>query len=305
MRRSIALATILLLGSPIAIGQDDNANKLAVEQTQIETAAVQFVEAYNKHDAKALATLFADDAEMIERDGGRFTSREEIESAFSEAFQQNPEAKISLDVDSIRFVTPNVAIEEGVTIWYPDGETATTESTYRVAHVKRNGKWLIVGARTIDDEILTSYEYLRDLQWMVGDWIDEGKDSLIETSVRWAPNREFLIREFTVKSGGQAMLTGTQRIGWDSRKQQFRSWTFDSEGGYVEGLWTRVDDGYVIRSNGFLRDGVAVSGTTRVDRQENDRYRWSMFNRLRGAEIMPDVDVTVVRKPPQPASAPK
>ena len=303
MERCIALATLLIFGSPLVTGQEGNANQFSGEQTQIEAAAVQFVEAYNKQDAKALAALFANDAELVERDGGRFVGREEIEMAFSEVFQQNPEAMISLEVESIRFVAPTVAIEEGVTVWYPDGETATTQSTYRVSHVKRDGNWLIAGARTIDDEILTSYEYLRDLEWMVGEWIDEGQDSLIETSVRWGANRAYLLREFSVKSGGQEMLTGTQRIGWDSRKKQFRSWTFDSEGGYVEGFWTRVGDGYVIRSTGFLREGDAVSGTTRVDRLDTDRYRWSMFNRLRGDEIMPDVDVIVVRKPPQPAAA--
>lgn len=306
MRRCIALAALLLAGllpfvCPEAVGQDESADNQTADQAAIEKAAVRFVEAYNEHDAKALAALFADDAEMVERDGGRFAGHDEIEYAFANAFAQSPHAKISLTVDSVRFVTPDVAVEEGASVWFPDGETATMESTYRVAHVKRDGKWLMAGVRTIDDRILTPYEYLRDLEWMVGDWVDEGDDAVVVTNVRWDANRAFLLREFSVKVGGQAMLKGTQRIGWDSRKDQFRSWTFDSEGGYVEGIWTRVGDGYVIRSSGFLRDGIAVSGTSRVDRQGNDRFSWAMFNRLRGDEIMPDVNLTIVRKPPLPA----
>ena len=167
----------------------------------------------------------------------------------------------------------------------------------------RDGTWLIAAVRTIDDQILTAYEYLRDLDWMIGDWVDEGRDASVVTKVRWTPNRAYLIREFDVKVRGQSTLRGTQRIGWDSRKQQFRSWTFDSEGGFVEGFWTRVGNGYVIRSSGYLRDGTAVSGTTRVDRRSDDRMAWSMFNRLRGDEVMPDVELTVVRRPPAPSGA--
>ena len=300
MRFLIALA--FLIGTPCLFAQDPTPKASDADQSQIEKAARQFVEAYNRHDAKSVGALFAEDAELVERDGSRFAGRAEIEAAFADTFNESPLARISVAVDSLRFVTPDVAVEEGVTTWFPDGETATIESTYRVAHVRRNGAWLMAGVRAIDDQVLTTYEYLRDLEWMVGDWVDEARNAIVVTNVRWAPNRAFLLRDFTVKVGGQSMLKGTQRIGWDSRNKQFRSWTFDSEGGYVEGLWTRVGDGYVIRSSGFLRDGTAVSGTTRVDRENIDRYRWSMFNRLRGDEIMPDIDLTIVRKPPGPAA---
>ncbi|MGI9456767.1 MAG: YybH family protein [Aeoliella sp.] len=298
--------SFLVLMITVASSSYGNAQQVATEntdQSQIEQAAVQFVDAYNKGDAKAVTALFTDDAELLERTGERFVGREEIAAAFEGMFQQNSAAKISVAVDSIRFVTPNVAVEEGQTTWFPDGLTPTVESTYRVAHVKRDGKWLMAGVRTIEDQVLTPYESLRELEWMLGDWVDEGSDSLVMTNVRWAPNRAFLLRDFTVKSGGQTVLDGTQRIGWDARNHQFRSWVFDSEGGYVEGLWTQVGNGYVIRSSGYLQDGTAVSGTTRLDREGDDRISWSMFNRLRGDEIIPDVDLKIVRKPPEPTAA--
>jgi len=301
MRFCIALSAVFLISLPCLYAQDVAPQATDADRSLIEKAAEQFVKAFNDHDAKSVAALFTEDAELVERDGTRFVGSDEIEAAFASSFEQNPNSKISLTVDSLRFVTPSVAVEEGGTAWYPDGVTVTTENTYRVAHVKRNGKWLMAGARTIDENVLSNYEYLRDLEWMVGQWVDEGGDAVVETNVRWTPDRAFLMRDFTVKMNGQPVLTGTQRIGWDSRRKQLRSWTFDSEGGYVEGFWTQVDDGWVIRSTGYLRDGAPVSGTTRVDREGKDRFVWSMFNRLRGQEIMPDVNVTIVRKPPQPA----
>jgi len=217
-------------------------------------------------------------------------------------FSNAPDAKLSLRVTSLRFVTPDVAIEEGTTTWYPDGETATVDSEYRAAHVKRNGKWMIAGVRTVNENVLTPYEYLRDLEWMTGDWVDESRDSVVVSQVKWSPNRAYLLREFTIKRAGSELLSGTQRIGWDSSKDAFRSWTFDSEGGFVEGTWTRIGNGFVIRSAGVLRDGTIVSGTARVDPMTGDRIRWSMFDRLRGSEIVPDVDVNMVRKPPVPSA---
>ena len=208
MRICTVLSAVLLLADlPCSFAQEASSPQ---DSSAIEQAAKQFVEMFNRHDAKAVAALFAEDAELVERSGERFVGRDEIEAAFSDSFAQNPKAKLSLAVDTLRFVTPDVAVEEGRTTWYPDGVTATVESTYRVAHVKRNGQWLMVGARTIDDDVLSNYEHLRDLDWMVGEWVDEGSDALVETTCRWAPNLAFLLREFTVKLRGQPVLTGTQ-----------------------------------------------------------------------------------------------
>lgn len=300
MKYFLLVTAAHLLACTGVFAQQTKPTEIDSGRSNIEEAATKFVEFYNAHDPKALAALFSDDAELVQPDGTRFVGKMEIESAFGSSFEANPQAKISISVESIRFLTPDVAVEDGSTTWYPDGVTATSESAYRVAHVKRDGKWLMAGARTMGDKVLSNYEYLLEIEWLVGEWIDEGGDAVVETSFRWAPNRAFLVRDFNIKTGGQTVLNGTQRIGWDSRRKQLRCWTFDSEGGYVEGFWTPVGDGYVIRSTGYLRDGSAVSGTTRFDRKSKDRIEWSMFNRLRGENIIPDVNVTIVRKPPQP-----
>lgn len=305
MRFSFTILVAFVAGLPGVLAQESSIKGTDGDQLQIQQAAEQFVKAYNAHDAKTLATLFATDAELVERDGTRIAGSEEIQAAFADSFEQHPKSKISLNVDSLRFISPGVAVEEGRTAWYPDGVEATLESTYRAAHVKRGDKWLMIGVRTIDDKVTSNYEYLRNLEWLVGAWIDENSEAIVETTFRWAANRTFLLRDYSVKAKGQVLLTGTQRIGWDTQKKQFRSWMFDSEGGFVEGVWTAVGNGYVIRSTGYTSDGTAVSGTTRFDREDKDRFVWSMFNRLRGSEIMPDVSVTVVRKAPPPSVAKK
>ena len=59
------------------------------------------------------------------------------------------------------------------------------------------------------------------------------------TSYRWTDNHRFILGQFTVQIGGKPAMTGSQRIGWDPLKKTIRSWVFDSEGGFAEGLWSR------------------------------------------------------------------
>src|SRR6185369_8373341 len=114
---------------------------LSPDEQQIRKAVVAFVELYNAHKAAEVAAFFALDARMVYRDGSEDNGREEIQKSFEEAFQANPKIAISVVVDSIRFLTPDVAVEEGATTLFPDGETLTSRGRYTVLHLKRQGKW--------------------------------------------------------------------------------------------------------------------------------------------------------------------
>ena len=73
-------------------------------------------------------------------------------------------------------------------------------------------------------------DHLKELEWLVGDWVNESQDAVVSTTCKWAMGGNFLDREFTMKTKGQPVLSGTQRIGWDPLKRQFKTWIFDSEG---------------------------------------------------------------------------
>ena len=57
-------------------------------------------------------------------------------------FQAEGDARLTVKIDSIRFVTPDVAIEDGTASVVRPGE-APSESTYTVVFVKKDGRWLI------------------------------------------------------------------------------------------------------------------------------------------------------------------
>ena len=118
---------------------------------------------------------------------------------------------------------------------------------------------------------LTPHERLKELEWMVGDWINESQDAVVLTTCKWADGGNFLVREFTMKTQGQPVLSGTQRIGWDPTRHQFKTWIFDTEGGFGEGYWTRNGDQWVIKAEGVRQDGQHASATNIITRLGKDR----------------------------------
>ena len=273
------------------------------DEQAIRKGVVAFVEQYNAHKGDALAALFHADARMTFRDGTEVNGRDEIKQAFEEAFTANPKGSISVVVDSIRFLTPDVAVEEGSTSTFPDGDTLTAKSRYTVVHLKKGGQWLMQSVRVVEEESLSAYGELAPLEWLVGEWIDEGRTETVETTFRWDDNKSFLLEEFQVIKDGAVVLKGTQRIGWDPQAKQIRSWTFDSAGGFGEAAWTPVEGGWIVKAKAVTADGTSASATRTLTRAAQDRVIWTATDRLAGDEPLEDLAVTMVRKPPQPASA--
>ena len=273
--------------------------KISADEQLLRQAVQKFVEHYNAHQAKELTALFAADARMVFRDGSEVNGHEEIQQTFIDDFAANPKAALSVVVHSIRFLTPDVAVEEGTTTLFPDGETLAARSHYTVLHLKREGRWQMQSVRTVEEESLSAYGDLRNLEWLVGEWIDEGRSDIVESKFRWDENKSFLLEEFQVVREGVVILKGTQRIGWDPQAKTIRSWVFDSAGGFGEAVWTAVEDAWVVKFKAVLADGSSASATRTLARAAKDRVIWSAVDRISGGELLPDLMVTMVRKPPQ------
>ena len=170
-----------------------------------------------------------------------------------------------------------------------------------MTHVRTNGKWLMSHVRVFDRTVLSPYDRLRELEWLVGDWVNEGRTgSILQTSYRWDENKAFLLQDFTLRVNDQKALTGTQRIGWDPLSKQIKSWVFDSEGGYGESQWSEVGDRWVIRVKGVRLDGKTVTATNSIQQLGKDRFRYESADRIVGEELQPNFTTIAVRRPPEP-----
>ena len=138
---------------------------------------------------------------------------------------------------------------------------------------------------------------LEALAWMVGTWIDEGEDATIVTECSWTKNRKFLKRSFQMKIDEEVTLEGDQFVGWDPLAGYIRSWTFDSEGGFGEGIWIQDGDQWLVKASFVLADGSRASSLNVYTHVDDDTIGWQSTNREIAGELQPNIpEVTVVRQ---------
>ncbi|MBI3864510.1 MAG: DUF4440 domain-containing protein, partial [Planctomycetia bacterium] len=113
-------------------------------------------------------------------------------------------------------------------------------------------------------------------------------------------NGNFLLQQFSVRMEGRNAMSGTMRIGWDALAKQFKSWVFDSEGGHADGIWTEIEDRWIVKATGVRPDGDACSATHTYEQAGPGTYLFSVTERIIGNKTAPDFTATVVRKPPEP-----
>ena len=276
------------------------AKKHADDEKAIAALVAAFTKAFNAGDAAAAAATFAEDALVVDEQGERTEGRAAIRDQLAASFADNPGSTIAIETEALRFLGPDTALEEGRTTITPAGGGPPEITRFTVVYVKHDGQWLQSAVRDELAHDLTPHDRLKELEWMVGDWINESQDAVVHTTCKWADDGNFLVREFTMKTQGQPVLSGTQRIGWDPTRHQFKTWIFDSEGGFGEGYWTRNGDQWVIKAEGVRQDGQHASATNIITRLGKDRASWQSVDRTIGGAAVPGVDeFTIVRKPPE------
>jgi uncharacterized protein (TIGR02246 family) len=291
--QEIARAETGLTAAASTTRQADDANAIAA-------LVASFTKAFNAGDAKAAAATFAEDALVVDEEGQRTEGRARIQDSLAASFAGSPRGTIAISTEALRFLGPDTALEEGRTTITPAMGTTPEISRFTVVYVKHGGHWLQSAVRDERAHDLTPHDRLKELEWLVGDWINESQDAVVHTICKWTSDGNFLVREFTMKTHGKPVLSGTQRIGWDPTRHQFKTWIFDSEGGFGEGYWTRNGDQWVIKAEGVRQDGKHASATNIITRLGKDRASWQSVDRTIGEAAVPGVDeFTIVRKPPE------
>lgn len=274
-------------------GEDERAIRALVET---------FTRAFNAGDPAAVAATYTDGAVVVDEDCTRTIGRDAIRAQYAASFADGPGAKIEIKDDLLHFLGPETAIEEGRAVLTPaEGRGAAESSRYTAIYVKqRDGHWLQAVVRDTAEDVLTPHDRLKALEWLTGEWVNESSDAVVATTCKWADNGNFLVREFTMKVRGIPAMTGVQRIGWDPVRKQFKSWMFESDGGFQEAYWTQRGDQWLIRSEGATADGRPATMTNIITRLGKDRASWQSVDRTVGGEAVPGIDeFVIVRKPPE------
>ena len=276
--------------------------KQSADEIAIRLTDESFVKAYGKANAKAVAAHFTADAEYVDELGNVSQGREAIEESLRDFFAEHPACKLEMNIGTIRFISPGVAVEDGTTTITHQENSATIESPYTTVHVKTNGKWLAASVRDHAPKNRKQHRtQLQQLGWLVGDWVDEGDDSIVHFACESVDNGNFLLRKFSIQVAGREAMSGTQRIGFDPMTGKLRAWIFDSEGAYSDGLWHRDGDNWVLKSIGVTADGQTASSTSIYSFVNEHTMTWQSVHHEIGGVQQPDSEVvTIVRKAPAP-----
>ena len=287
------------------VTKDASGTDHAADDEALLNMAVEFDKAYNARDAKSLAEMFSPDAQMIDADGTTVQGREDILKAFEDIFANEPEGLIETEVSDLRYLGPAVAIETGRTVLIPAPDQPAVINEYTAVHMKsKEGKWLMTMARDTPTEVNDQTENLIPLSFLIGDWVDESADAVVKTTYDWSDGDKFIVGKFSVQLQGEEAFSGTQRIGWDPLARKVRSWVFDSNGGFQEGLWTNVEDQWLVNYRGVSGEGEVTSGTSVMTMLDINRWSWQSRDRIVGNEVLEDTpEVLVVRKAPPPVDA--
>jgi uncharacterized protein (TIGR02246 family) len=275
-------------------------------------AVYSYQEAFNKNDAKAVAEFFAENAELVDHQGNAVQGRDAIRQAFAKFFEKSPGVQVAVAIDWGRWLGGDSIIQHGaVRVTPKDGEP--TYSTYSAVYVKRDGQWRVAMVREIPVSPggSAAHSNLEALDWLVGHWVDEDDNTRITVACAWDKNKVFLKRKINVYAKElkkqpfapadtpftlTAVLECHETIGWDAGRGILRSWVFDSQGGFAEGIWLHKGDRWFVKSHGMSADGKKSSATHIFTPAGPEQYRWRSVGRTLGGELQPDIDEVVVRR---------
>ena len=274
----------------------------AAVPSQADEAAVKnmigdYAKAFNAKDLDGVLGYWTENGVHIDRETGERTEgRDAIAKDIREAFQTRPEARLLGRIDRLRFIKPDVASVEGQVTISAQGEDPTL-TDFSAILVGQDGKWKIDSIEESPTPLpATSYDALRQLDWLVGRWGDESEAGRIDNVFRWSENGAFLIRSFSAELADGDSHQGTQVIGWDPRSLEIRSWTFNSDGSFGDATWSKNGEDWLIKSSQTLADGQAASGTFVLSRNGDDEMTLQLIgHELEGEPQPAERSVTVVR----------
>jgi uncharacterized protein (TIGR02246 family) len=263
----------------------------AEEEKAIARNRASYIKAFNAGDAKALAVQWTADGEFTDASGRLFRGRSTIEKEFTAFFAEAKEATLEIQVGSLRFLGPTVALETGSARFSHGG--ASSSAAYHIVHTKRDGKWYLASVRESAHAQTSNYENLRDLEWLVGTWTAKRGGQTLKITCEWAQKRNYLVRKYSLEAADGAAKTGMQIIGWDPVAGTIHSWVFDSDGGFGSEQWRRDGRRWVLKATAVTPDGVETGSTNILTQLDHDSFTWQSVQRL--LEDVPLKDTSIIK----------
>jgi len=245
------------------------------DEDAIRNQARDFIAAFAKGDAQAVAATWTEQAEFYEESGVQLQGRAAIEQAYADFFAAHPGSQITIDIQSIRFPSKDLALEEGVSTLTHVGPELPSSTRYLSIHVRENGQWKTAVGR----EWGATEDKLQDLAWLAGNWASSSPEGETHINFEFNAAQTALTGTYDLVVAGNKVASGHQRIIRDPQTGQIHSWMFDDEGGHGEALWTHDGNKWLLDASGIAPDGTATAATNVLTRLNNDEFLWRSVDR--------------------------
>jgi uncharacterized protein (TIGR02246 family) len=270
--------------------------KIDPAEEPILKSADAFVQAFNKGDAKALAAFWTEKGEFTGSDGEKLVGHDAIEKELQALFDENKGVQLRIEVESIKFLSPDVAVEEGVSaLLHADG-TPPSHSRYTNIHVKKDGKWLLESVKVSPYSPPSNAGNLKMFEGLIGTWSDEGENGTTTIEFEWTENQNFILAHFSTSKKGVLMTGGTAWIGWDASEKIVRTWMFEGNGGFGQGTWSKADGKLTGKSSAVMPDGKKASVTNVVSRVDANTIQWEIKDRVLDGKPLPALKTATMKR---------
>ena len=232
---------------------------LSQDEIAIRKAIESYVETYNRGDASAAASHWSRDGSYQTQTGEYAKGPDKIRSALEKFFAENKGIQVKVAIFDVQLQSPDRAIAKGFAMFHrPDEEN--DEVLFTATYVKEKGAWKLLKVEEEESSVpLASIAKLGELEWLIGDWVDQDDSGSVETTFRWTKDYAFINGTFRVTVGDRVDLEGTQVIGWDPVAKKIRSWIFDTKAGFGEGEWSRAGNQWTVKVKSTLGTGEKAS----------------------------------------------
>ncbi len=245
-----------MLGSALA----DAETALPPAAAEIAAIGEAYVAAFNEGDAKTVSGFWLADGDYTNLSGTRYSGREKIAQLFQNYFADAKGGRLTIDSESLRFIGPDLAIEDGTSTVTPAKSGPPGSARFSNTFVRRDGKWFLASVRESALVPADRSAELGPLSWILGDWQAQSKSGeKILLSADVGPKGNFLVLRRVILAGDAPVGGGVEWIAWDASRNVIRSWSFDDDGGFGESVWTPREGGWTVESNHTLRNGAKLA----------------------------------------------
>jgi uncharacterized protein (TIGR02246 family) len=280
----------LVIGLATGLGPAQQSKDDAKDKDVLAKTAEAFIEAFHRGNAKAVAEFWTVDGDYTDASGKHLKGRPAIEKAFTVMFAENKGAKMRIESETLALVSPDVAVEDGVTEVFPADGGPPSRTRYTIVHVKKDGKWYLSNVREAAYTPPTNAEHLEDLGWLIGEWAGEiDKGHVARMSFAWTESENFIVSHFATTFKDSILGGGTNWIGWDPAAKHVRSWSFENNGGFGEGAWTHEGKTWTIKVSSTLPDGKKATVTNVFTRVDDDTVTLASTGRTADGKALPDL----------------